>query len=57
VAFLFFISCHSHLPNTPPKVRQEKGLFEANLPDPVLRAGGAGLYADLPGTGTGPQLE
>jgi hypothetical protein len=53
----FFISYHSHLPNTLPKVRREKGLFEADIPDPVLRAGGDGLYVGLPGIGTGPQPE
>jgi hypothetical protein len=51
----FFIPYHPHLPNTSPKVRREKGLFEVDIPDLVSRAGGAGLYASLPGTCTGPQ--
>jgi hypothetical protein len=53
----FFISYHSHMPNTSPKVRREKGLFEEEMPGPVLTAGCAGLYVGLPGTSTGPQPE
>jgi hypothetical protein len=53
----FFISYHSHMPNTSPKVRSEKGLFEAEKPGPVLMAGCAGRYAGQPGTCTGPQPE
>jgi hypothetical protein len=55
--WLIFISYHPHLPNTSPKVHREKGLFVADIPDPVSWAGGAGLYAGLPGTSTGPQPE
>jgi hypothetical protein len=53
----FFISYHSHMPNTSPKVRREKGLFEAEKPSPVLTAGCARHYAGQPGTSTGPQPE
>jgi hypothetical protein len=51
----FLISFLPQLPNTLPKVHRKKGLFEAVFPEPVLTVGGAGLYAGLPGTATGPQ--
>jgi hypothetical protein len=35
------------MPNTSSKVRREKGLFEAEKPDPVLMAGCAERYAGL----------
>jgi hypothetical protein len=51
----FFISFLPQLPNTSPKVHRKKELFKAVFPEPVLTADGAGLYAGLPGTATGPQ--
>jgi hypothetical protein len=53
----FFISYYSYIPNTSPKVHRENGLFEAEIPGPVLVVGCAGRYAGLPGTSTGPQPE